>query len=104
MEQTLTSAQAAKSLGISLSYLAHERAAGRGPAYVRLGRAVRYRRCDIEDFQAQSLVVPANQARAGEVAQFPPTQFPPTQFPPRTLAPSSIASKPPGKSSSSARP
>jgi hypothetical protein len=65
MEQTLTSAQAAKSLGISLSFLAHERAAGRGPTYIRFGRAIRYRAADLEKFIAARRVDPSNQA--GEV-------------------------------------
>lgn len=43
----LTTAQAAKLLGISTQGLHWKRWAKRGPAFVRMGRTVRYRKADL---------------------------------------------------------
>ena len=37
-------------LGVSISKLDHDRLAGIGPVWCRLGRAVRYRRLDVEAY------------------------------------------------------
>jgi len=46
--------EAAAYLKSSTSTLAKLRCAGGGPFYVRLGRAVRYKKSDLEDFLAKS--------------------------------------------------
>jgi predicted DNA-binding transcriptional regulator AlpA len=46
----LTETEAAVRLGLKVATLRAWRNQGRGPAYVRLGRAVRYLAIDIEDF------------------------------------------------------
>jgi excisionase family DNA binding protein len=46
----LTEAEAAARLGLKVATLRAWRSQGRGPAYVRLGRAVRYLTADIDEF------------------------------------------------------
>jgi len=48
--QPLTEAEAAARLGLKVATLRAWRHQGRGPAYVRLGRAIRYLSSDIDDF------------------------------------------------------
>jgi predicted DNA-binding transcriptional regulator AlpA len=48
----LTTKDAAGELKCSESFLAKARMKGTGPAYVLLGRAVRYRRSDLEAYKA----------------------------------------------------
>ena len=50
----LTEAEAAARLGLKVATLRAWRHQGRGPVYVRLGRAVRYLVSDIEDFLSSS--------------------------------------------------
>jgi predicted DNA-binding transcriptional regulator AlpA len=52
--QTLTvdTRGASDHIGLSVSTLEHLRVSGGGPRYVKLGRAVRYRLCDLEEFLA----------------------------------------------------
>ncbi|PIR11337.1 MAG: DNA-binding protein [Gammaproteobacteria bacterium CG11_big_fil_rev_8_21_14_0_20_46_22] len=51
---TLNEKEAAKYIGMSVSYLQHDRCYGfgdtRGPVYVKLGRSVRYLRSDLDDW------------------------------------------------------
>ena len=49
-KQLLTEVAAAKLLNCSPALLRKWRYAGRGSAYIRLGRLIRYRRSDIEVF------------------------------------------------------
>jgi predicted DNA-binding transcriptional regulator AlpA len=49
-DQPLTELEAAARLGLKVATLRAWRCQGRGPAYVRLGRAVRYLLADIEEF------------------------------------------------------
>jgi hypothetical protein len=49
-EELLSARDAARHLGISVSFLAKSRMNGTGPRYVKLGRAVRYRRSDLNFF------------------------------------------------------
>ncbi len=51
----LTTAQAATHLGLSRHYLNESRAAGTGPAYVKLGRMVRYRHADLDAWVTAAL-------------------------------------------------
>ena len=48
--QPLTESDAATRLGLKVATLRAWRHQGRGPAYVRLGRAVRYLPVDIEEY------------------------------------------------------
>ena len=49
-EQPMTESEAAGRLGLKVPTLRAWRHQGRGPAYVRLGRAVRYLAIDIDEF------------------------------------------------------
>ncbi|MBB3020842.1 excisionase family DNA binding protein [Microvirga lupini] len=49
-EDSLTTSQAAKYLGMSASYLAKARMDGTGPRFMKIGRSVRYRATDLDDF------------------------------------------------------
>jgi excisionase family DNA binding protein len=60
INQPLTEAEAAERLGLKVATLRAWRHQGRGPAYVRLGRAVRYLASDIEDFLRSNRQVPRN--------------------------------------------
>jgi predicted DNA-binding transcriptional regulator AlpA len=58
-EQVFDQRQAAELLGLSPATLASWRSRGRGPAFLRLGgRAIRYRRSDLERFLERERVVP----------------------------------------------
>ena len=48
--QPLNEAQAAARLGLKVATLRAWRNQGRGPAYVRLGRAIRYLAIDVDEF------------------------------------------------------
>ena len=54
----LTESEAAARLGLKVATLRAWRQKGRGPAYVRLGRAVRYLTTDIDDFLHSNRHVP----------------------------------------------
>lgn len=60
----LRTADAARRLGISVSFLEKQRCLGTGPAYLKIGRSVAYRDCDIDAWIAsqvrQSTSQPAN--------------------------------------------
>ena len=49
-DDLLTSSEAAKALGVSASFLAKPSVSGTGPRYVKIGRAVRSRRHDLEQY------------------------------------------------------
>jgi excisionase family DNA binding protein len=55
----LTTAQVAELLGLTEQRVRYWRHEGSGPPYVKLGRAVRYRPADVEDY------LNANTRRAG---------------------------------------
>lgn len=48
--ETIQERDAAKYVGLSRAFLRQARALGRGPAYLKLGRAVRYRVADLDDW------------------------------------------------------
>jgi excisionase family DNA binding protein len=54
----LTEAEAAVRLGLKVATLRAWRSQGRGPAYVRLGRAIRYLTADLEEFLASNRHTP----------------------------------------------
>jgi len=51
-EKLLTTPQAAAVIGLHPSYLAKARLTGTGPRFLKIGRAVRYRRLDVEAWLA----------------------------------------------------
>ncbi len=52
--QFLNVRQAARWLGLAVKTLESWRAAGSGPAFHRFGRALRYRRSDLENFATEA--------------------------------------------------
>jgi predicted DNA-binding transcriptional regulator AlpA len=50
VDRLLRPGEAAEALGFALKTLESWRASGEGPRFVRIGRAVRYRSRDLEDF------------------------------------------------------
>ena len=62
MEELLTSEQAAKILGVKSQSLAVWRLHGENLPFVKVGRLVRYRRCDIEKW-LEAQTVPVGEGR-----------------------------------------
>lgn len=60
----LTDAEAAEALGVSAEVLRKMRSRGKGPAFFRIGRAVRYDPADIAAYLGRHRVAPANEVRA----------------------------------------
>ncbi|WP_439545010.1 helix-turn-helix transcriptional regulator [Sandarakinorhabdus sp.] len=54
MSELLTTKETADYLRLAPTTLEHWRLDGRGPAFVRWGRSVRYRRADIEHWLAET--------------------------------------------------
>ena len=65
MTTLLRTPDAAQRLGVSASFLEKQRCLGTGPAYIRLGRSVAYRECDIESWVASQLRHNTSQSTAG---------------------------------------
>lgn len=57
-EQWLTPAEAGEVLDLSAQALAAARSEGRGPRYARVGRLIRYRRSDLDEWLGAHLVTP----------------------------------------------
>ena len=57
-KQLLIPNEAAAFLSVSVETLAQWRSQRRGPAYVKLGRAVRYRAHDLEEYLVEHTVAP----------------------------------------------
>ena len=57
-ERAITEIEAAAMLGLSVATLRMWRHRGRGPTFVRFGRAVRYLTSELDDFVRRSTVVP----------------------------------------------
>lgn len=60
----VTPTELATELGIPVKTLAEWRSRGLGPAYVKVGRHVRYRREAIDDWEAKQTRQPAGEATA----------------------------------------
>jgi predicted DNA-binding transcriptional regulator AlpA len=58
----LSNSEAAEFLGMSPDTLPRWRWAGIGPAYLKVGRSIKYRRADLEAFLNESRVNPRNGA------------------------------------------
>ncbi len=50
--------ETSKDLGLTKNYLERLRMEGKGPKYVKFGRRVMYRRCDIDEYKASCVVDP----------------------------------------------
>ena len=50
--ETIQEPDAARYIGLSRAYLRQARAKNRGPAYIRFGRAIRYRIADLDTYLA----------------------------------------------------
>jgi excisionase family DNA binding protein len=59
----LRESAAADYLGLSRWFLRRARADGRGPAYLKLGRTIRYRARDLDDWLARHLVRPCEPSK-----------------------------------------
>lgn len=57
-ERMLTAPEVADWLGTTTGRLSNLRSAGLGPAYVKTGHSVRYRRSDVETWLAENTVTP----------------------------------------------
>lgn len=58
MNQYMNTQEAAAYLGTSTSLLERYRQLREGPTFVRIGRCVRYRRSDLDDYMSRALVEP----------------------------------------------
>ena len=61
--QLLSRPQAAAYLGVSVSTLARWACCRTGPAFYRVGRAVRYRISELDAYVTGGLVIPVREAR-----------------------------------------
>ena len=61
--QLLDTEGAAKHLSLSPRYMEKLRSQGGGPRWAAMGRAVRYRLCDLDDWAAERLVSSTSEAR-----------------------------------------
>jgi excisionase family DNA binding protein len=68
MTHMVTPTELATELGIPVKTLAEWRSRGLGPAYVKVGRHVRYRREAIDEWEAAQTRQPAGEAPNGVVA------------------------------------
>jgi predicted DNA-binding transcriptional regulator AlpA len=55
VDRLLDQRKAAQILGVSVRTLERHRVTGTGPRFCRLGRLVRYRECDLEEWVGRSL-------------------------------------------------
>ena len=62
VEHLLTTAEAAEIVRLSQPHLEKMRVYGRGPRFVRLGRAIRYRRADLMVWVEASLIGSTSEA------------------------------------------
>ena len=65
MEPLLTIPEAADILGINRSWLDCRRVKGEGPAFIRIGGKIKYRREDLADFIASNRVDATNERDRG---------------------------------------
>ena len=65
--QALTEHEVARQLGLSVATRRAWRLKGKGPRFVRFGRAVRYMAADVERFVEASVVDPARHAGGANV-------------------------------------
>jgi len=66
MDRLLTPDEVAELLAVSVSALAQMRSQGDGPAYVLVGRRVRYRRTDLDAYVEQNTHTPTRRNAVSE--------------------------------------
>jgi predicted DNA-binding transcriptional regulator AlpA len=66
--ELLTETQVWSRYGLSIPWQRRTRREGRGPRFLKLGKMVRYRRCDIEAYLAANTVEPKHSSQ-GQVAR-----------------------------------
>lgn len=54
--QLLSEREVSRRYGLSVSWQRRTRRERRGPSFLKLGKMVRYRRCDIEDYLAANTI------------------------------------------------
>ena len=59
----LAEGEIARQIGVSLHTIRRWRHERKGPAYLRMGRTIRYRQEDIDEFIARSVNEPVNQEK-----------------------------------------
>ncbi len=64
MTKVLKTEDAANFLGLAVSTLEKMRVYGGGPKFVKLGRSVRYRDSDLDDYLSHNAVYSTQQAKA----------------------------------------
>jgi excisionase family DNA binding protein len=64
---TLTEREAAPRIGVAPGTLRNWRRQGRGPAYLKVGKAVRYRAEDIEAWKAAMRIEPMNPGASSDL-------------------------------------
>ena len=69
-ERYLTPKEAAAHIKSSTSTLSKRRLTGDGPAFVRIGRAVRYRQADLDAWMEASTALRSTQRRSGGRAEY----------------------------------
>ncbi|WP_442869326.1 helix-turn-helix transcriptional regulator [Bradyrhizobium sp. CCBAU 45321] len=69
-ERYLTTKEAAAHIKSSTSTLSKRRLTGDGPAFVRIGRAVRYRQADLDAWMEASTALRSTQRRSGGRAKY----------------------------------
>jgi excisionase family DNA binding protein len=65
-DRYLTPKEAADYLRTSTSTLAKRRLYNSAPTFCRIGRAVRYRKCDLDEFMASSLLRSSSEGQDAE--------------------------------------
>lgn len=68
-EKILTDKQVAESFGVTVSCVRNWRYEGRGPKFLRLCGAIRYRERDVREFFDSCVVLPGNQSNQQLAAQ-----------------------------------
>ena len=58
LEKLYTEKEMADLMGVSSNMLAHWRSYGQGPKYMKMGRLIRYRREDVEEYFSSIAVTP----------------------------------------------
>jgi excisionase family DNA binding protein len=64
MERLLKTAESAKQTGLSIRTFERMRSSGMGPRFVKVGRAVRYRESDLEEWLTSQTVRSTSEAGA----------------------------------------
>lgn len=67
-EKMLTDKQLAESIGVTVACVRNWRYEGRGPKFLRLGGAIRYREQDVREFFDDCTVLPSGESAPQQLA------------------------------------